>query len=397
MQPTKPFNCCFNISCQQRDIAAKDFNQLEGLIHPIRIAPEDILRCIIEWACLMTTRVSWTQPITQVCQQWRRIAVETPSLWTWISPPLNEDPNSVSEYWKIAAQRVKSVPANVQLFSITIYEPVSDVLQSCPLNKIQKISSLTIWIDKQFFEQLLIWLPTQEQTVGRLTIHNKFEVGGTSTVLFKDISTITSALSPVVLELDALNIGASATQHALPTVRKLSLSLIGGNFDLHELFQAFIFLEILKVASYQTQQNGSSRITNLKYLRHMEVEDHGFPWGLKLRCPILESVKIAGIGITPDTCEFLVNNGSIQKLVVSVEETRLYYLEEVSTAASKMDQLMRAMNASRSGIAKVLILRVQLRHGSDGKNLDSHPGLKGVSQSLATDEYNNPFKDYVWK
>lgn len=381
------------------DNVAQDFDQLEGLLHPIRRAPDDILRYIFEWAAHMTPWPTRVTPLSQVCGQWRTIAISTPSLWTYISPPLHKDRSIVSTYWKLAAERIKSLPANVEV-SINEFDPPSNInglLSSCPLNQIQNISSLDLWADETLLVHLLTWLPTQVKPVRHVILHSSYMGWGYNPLTFVDISVMASTLSPTTLRSASLDVSIPKkwVTPALPTVCKLAIKVTGGSSHLHHVFQVFPSLESLEMIRWDVLRVSSPNLITLHRLCHLEILGLGFPWGLKFRCPLLETIYLSETELTPDLLHFLSIH-EIRKIAFMLLARA--HIETISTASSKLDRLSKLTKTAEDETPPVLALRIELLQDPDSDNeLDSYAELEGLSWSLVTDDLNRRFREYLWE
>lgn len=169
--------------------------------------------------------------------------MKTPLLWTHIVPPLDREAPVICEYWRLAAERIKAVPANIELFTGSFHPPPDTLPCCCPLDQIKNISSLNIWVDFDM-EYLPLWMPVQSDTVSSLNISGNW---GRPSLSFEVLSTITFRLNPKMLRLHRLNVSISATPNMLPTVKRLSISSIRGSSSrLHNFFKLFRHWKALK-------------------------------------------------------------------------------------------------------------------------------------------------------
>jgi hypothetical protein len=111
--------------------------------HPINRCPTDILQYIFEEVVLSHPSQFVTAiQLAHVCQKWRQIVLETPTLWSEIICNMDKPAERMNEFWNWMRSRVKSVPTVITLGKLGDY-PVP-LLQYCRLNQIPKIKRLFI-------------------------------------------------------------------------------------------------------------------------------------------------------------------------------------------------------------------------------------------------------------
>ncbi|KIM24412.1 hypothetical protein M408DRAFT_233445, partial [Serendipita vermifera MAFF 305830] len=103
-----------DILVAQQPAQLAEAERLSGLIHPIRRLPSDILQYLFESAYSAKDkedRFFAALTLSQVCQRWRAIALNTPRLWCYIDYVFQDgiDPES---FWGWVIPRVKAVPAD---------------------------------------------------------------------------------------------------------------------------------------------------------------------------------------------------------------------------------------------------------------------------------------------
>jgi hypothetical protein len=114
---------------QQVAILEAEFNQLGGVLHPIRSCPSDVLKVIFEWTTLFSaikhpfslelSNEDWFKAATRlshVCQRWRSITLDTPKLWGKL-PGIALFPvdNNDALFWERTLPRIRGYPAEISL------------------------------------------------------------------------------------------------------------------------------------------------------------------------------------------------------------------------------------------------------------------------------------------
>ncbi|KIM21881.1 hypothetical protein M408DRAFT_29195 [Serendipita vermifera MAFF 305830] len=99
----------------------KDLDTLKGLLHPIRRAPDDILRLIFEHAVqneieMAEDKRQWVAVwLSHVCSRWRSVAVSTPRIWSHMNFTIRASGPFSNEPLKAFLSRAKSVPISLTL------------------------------------------------------------------------------------------------------------------------------------------------------------------------------------------------------------------------------------------------------------------------------------------
>ncbi|KIM24521.1 hypothetical protein M408DRAFT_26989, partial [Serendipita vermifera MAFF 305830] len=106
-----------NLLQTQKVIFDSEMNKLRGVLHPIRRMPVETLRQIFEGTLEPSSMEDWTewwQPIqlSHVCQHWRTVALNAPTLWSVIIVDFRKPLSVVTEYWNWAMQRVTMAPVD---------------------------------------------------------------------------------------------------------------------------------------------------------------------------------------------------------------------------------------------------------------------------------------------
>lgn len=104
-----------------KEIVDNEMNEICGVIHPIRRMPAELLTQIFEY----TVRANWSSNVWQsiqlshVCQYWRAVALNSPSLWSEIKINFRDDSLSfITKYWSWVVERVKAAPVNVYFYNL---------------------------------------------------------------------------------------------------------------------------------------------------------------------------------------------------------------------------------------------------------------------------------------
>ncbi|KIM23928.1 hypothetical protein M408DRAFT_27513 [Serendipita vermifera MAFF 305830] len=104
-----------------KETVDNEMNEIYGVIHPIRRIPVELLKQIFEET--LRTREGYKMwqatQISHVCQYWRAVALDTPSLWSKLCIDFRYDPlNLIIEYWNWMIERVKMTPVDVHFYSL---------------------------------------------------------------------------------------------------------------------------------------------------------------------------------------------------------------------------------------------------------------------------------------
>lgn len=340
---------------------------LEGLIHPIRRAPDDILQYIFEWVCILTEKPRWGEPFSQVSRRWRKVAISTPSAWKFIQPPLTKGPSIISEYWNMAAERVKSIPAIIRVHRERSRAPanLSGLHLWCPLTIFPNIKSLYIGLNNETTPHIISWLYKTSKTVDLLHFFHTLPHNNPT---FKDICAIASLVRPNILEYPFLDVTLPTLRieekDTLPTVKTLRARLNGSTSALPEYFRTFPSLVRLRLWDCNLRDDGppSPRI-DLKHLKHLEIDDCRFPKGLPFNCSSLESLHIIESPVSLDFRDWIQIHKNIRQILIKASLRDEH--ESIAPTLSDINQLMERVNDSQCGVRTKLTLRLQLFSTSD--------------------------------
>jgi F-box-like len=108
------------LESQKRNLE-EEMEEYRGLLHPIRRYPLEILKLIFEMTLLppgncvffKDSRHLGATRLSHVCQDWRSVALSTPSLWTEIRISFRISLRNIETGWNLLAERVKGSPATV--------------------------------------------------------------------------------------------------------------------------------------------------------------------------------------------------------------------------------------------------------------------------------------------
>ncbi|KIM21882.1 hypothetical protein M408DRAFT_29196 [Serendipita vermifera MAFF 305830] len=110
----------------------KDLDTLKGLLHPIRRAPDDVLRLIFEHSVQNEIdrakgKQQWVAVwLSHVCSRWRSVAVSTPRIWSHMSFTIRSSGSFSNEPLKTFLHRAASVPISLILkFQFTNHDVAS--------------------------------------------------------------------------------------------------------------------------------------------------------------------------------------------------------------------------------------------------------------------------------
>jgi hypothetical protein len=156
---------------QQIAILEAEYNELGGVLHPIRRCPSDVLKVIFEWTALFSaiehptsleiSNDDWFEAATRlshVCQRWRTIALDTPKLWSKI-PGFSLYPiGSDNLFWERTISRVRGYPAEVSLSGfeeLSGIQNATEAYRSCRFHELPHIRILEFELDSDDSKQHL--------------------------------------------------------------------------------------------------------------------------------------------------------------------------------------------------------------------------------------------------
>lgn len=137
----------------------RELVKMAGIRHPVRQLPAEVLQCIFESACDLSTlehlenRIITAIRLSHVCCRWRSIAISTPRMWSTFCLPLEDSETQISPFWNLVLSRIKHAPAHIVLWDVGIagFKPK---LTTYNLQKLGIIDRLEIHlVSAAFFNQ----------------------------------------------------------------------------------------------------------------------------------------------------------------------------------------------------------------------------------------------------
>lgn len=134
---------------QQKSLLDEENARLEGLMHPVRSCPEEILQFIFEWAIWLgdpDDQFMVATNISHVCQRWRKIALRMSRLWTQIDISLPVDDNqTLQQFLRRSNQRLRNVAPKLRIKHLQQNEDVEtlDIL-GASIRRFNVIDSLEL-------------------------------------------------------------------------------------------------------------------------------------------------------------------------------------------------------------------------------------------------------------
>lgn len=130
----------------QKSLAQAKFDQLHGLLHPIRRCPTDILQHIFEWTfeCAGDRSFQAATNLSHVCRGWRTVALRTPFLWTKMRIPVNSDSEDIADFWHQNISRLKGVPPLIVLDNIKGTVADLNIVRWCRFTRFPKIEQIRL-------------------------------------------------------------------------------------------------------------------------------------------------------------------------------------------------------------------------------------------------------------
>ncbi|KIM24525.1 hypothetical protein M408DRAFT_26994 [Serendipita vermifera MAFF 305830] len=343
-------------------IVDNDRNEIRAVLHPIRRMPVETLRHIFEETVDISPRTKWWQAaqLSHVCQYWREVALNAPTLWNKIAVDFRKSFMTITEYWNWAMERVKMVPVDVHFINLggklkthnakrKHNESQLRKVAACSLLQIPVILKLSIDVDSTCSTPEAFAVMTELPT-GRL---ERLRLSGPEDEsVIENMSWDWSGflhrfphLKFLGLEfLDVLSFSQSKPFSALQGL------YIGPSteFDTLELLCLCPKLERLTIragrASYTSQQNHPP--TTIPSLTSLDVSEEGiFSWDAPLHFSSLSTLRFDTETRNPpdDFFQFLTNHPSISDLNL---DTCQLDLTRLMTAAPQITKLKLTFKGS---------------------------------------------------
>ncbi|KIM24523.1 hypothetical protein M408DRAFT_26990 [Serendipita vermifera MAFF 305830] len=336
-------------------IVDNDRNDIRAVLHPIRRMPVETLRHIFEETVDISPRTKWWQATQQshVCQYWRIVALNAPTLWTRIAVDFRKSTMAITEYWNWAMKRVKAVPVDVHFINFggklethtAEWEQNESQLRkvaACSLLQIPAIRKLSIDVDSTCSTPEAFAMITEFPT-GRL---ERLRLSGpddesVSEIMSWDWSGFLHRFPPLTfLQLEFLDVLSFSQLKPFSALQDLYIGP-STEFDTLELLRLCPKLERLTIqagrASYTSHQTHAP--VTIPTLNFLDISEESiFSWDTPLHFSSLSTLKFAPESGNPpdDFFRFLTNHPSISDL-----DLYMYQLDltRLATAAPQITKL----------------------------------------------------------
>ncbi|KIM24524.1 hypothetical protein M408DRAFT_26993 [Serendipita vermifera MAFF 305830] len=338
----------------QKAMISNEMNEICGVLHPVRRLPVETLRHIFEETLEASTRAKLWQAtqLSYVCQHWRAVSLNDPSLWSDIIVDFRKPVDAITEYWNRAVERVKMVPSNVCFnnfggekyspFGMWGYEEEEKrKVAACGLLRIPIIRKLEINADTTcpIIEALSM---IAEFPTGQL---ESFKLGKRSYEMSNENSSwdwgvFLHQFPPTrLLALEHLPNLSFSQSKSFSSLLDLRITFCG-DFDAMELLCLCPTLERLVIQGcygfYKDYLNQPP--IAIVTLTALEVTDGGtFPWGAPLHFPSLSTLVVHMIedDLPDEIYSFLANHPSISNLDVFIDTPDVIQLATMAPQLTK--------------------------------------------------------------
>lgn len=338
----------------QKATVDNEMNEICGVLHPIRRMPTETLRHIFEETLEASRRPKLWQAIqlSHVCQHWRAVALNAPTLWTNIVINFAKPLDYITEYWNWAAERVKMVPADISFYDIGGKLRAGDtpwIHDQWQRRKLAACSLLRIPIIHKLFIEAGYHYPTLEAFSMITEFPNgELESLGLSGQAPERLSEITSwdwsaflhrFPASKALVLDYLGVLSFSQTTPFSLLQDLSIGS-KTEFETLELLPLCPKLERLTIdggsAFYRNHQNHTP--ITMSTLTTLKVTEYGdFSWDAPLKFPSLSTLVFDSIPGPPDEFfGFLTNHPSIFDLEIFTEQLDLTRLAAAAPQLTKL-------------------------------------------------------------
>lgn len=309
-----------DILVAQQPAQLAEAERLSGLIHPIRRLPSDILQYLFESAYSAKDkedRFFAALTLSQVCQRWRAIALNTPRLWCYIDYVFQDgiDPES---FWGWVIPRVKAVPADIVLHELNPDKGAT--VDACGLSRIRTIQSLTLrtYISEDFSCILPAPISLPMANDGSISIH--YDTVAPHPTL--DMGNILSTLPPI----SKLTLDAGCELRITPTISLQNLTFLRLEYleevDISTILllcTSLLHLRLESILETPTAATAPATSHSLQTLQFRSVEDDQW-WPLALSCPDLTALH-HGDDNFEECLPFLESHPSIVTLDTSANDS----------------------------------------------------------------------------
>lgn len=350
----------------------EEMKDLKGILHPIRRCPMEILRYIFEDTFIprdryeRVTKLQQATWLSHVCQHWRTIVLNTPSLWIEISVNFAQEPSAVRAYWKRAVDRVKSLPATVRLYNIggtdektprgrwEHREEQEILLTFCNLEEVPFISSLEFEIAEGLpIQDALAWITKfPSGNLDHLAIkgYNSEQPGR---VGLWDWSTFLHRFPPFeTLELDTLGFITFSPSTPFTSLTELNITDVFA-VNILELLRSCPNVAELVVGPCWEGNGTLSVPLTMPALTSLQVYEHpSFPWSGDITFPRLSTLSIWNYNydrLSEEAIGFIARHPSITNIGITVKEP---LLERLADVAPQLTEL--AVSSEKSSIRALI-------------------------------------------
>lgn len=307
---------------KQKGLMETELNRIKVPMHPIRTCPTDIFRIIFEWTVQMPSESNWfvtATRLSQVCQRWRNIALDTSYLWRYIEVSLLRDPEEVNVFWDRTVGRAKAAPMSIHIYDITDGDAQWDVMGQCHLDRFSCIENLEVVITKR--EAVARFASPQfDAPTGRL---DKLSVRYAGYDLNEPLN-----LSPLMgrlpsttwLELFGLPNLTLGPDFVAPSVIKLTVEGIKIS-SVNLLVETFPNAEEVDFDEVSFGPDADGNTTTWPKLQTLTISTcYKFPWR-SLQAPRITSLSWLEYGSEADITAFITSHQSLRHMDASYHES----------------------------------------------------------------------------
>ncbi|KAG8816698.1 hypothetical protein FRC19_011869 [Serendipita sp. 401] len=218
----------------QKSSLSDELQGSQGLLHPIRRVPDEILAYIFELIIEPRDYVKITQAmgLSQVCRTWRNVAVNHPPLWTMIQIDLGNYPSGVDCITDTFMDRAGAQPVSLKILHYgdkadkRVYSKLVKI--SHRVNVVESLNVKASPEHRSSFNEAIIRFQRHIRSIKELTLssHCELAVNGDDIAIPSLFSMSLGAALPCIENLSLSSIGRINIdlKYNLPTLKSLSIS-----------------------------------------------------------------------------------------------------------------------------------------------------------------------------
>ncbi len=331
----------------QREALQASQDRISALLHPIRRAPDDILKMIFEHTVagpsgttsrLLRLKLKQAMALSAVCGRWRAVAIETPRLWNQVFINFLT-PLKLEYHRDTILPRIKNAPCEFTLFALS-RTMAPTFLAECGLANLASIECLSIaFPSREDIKPILssIILPSTCAVgilqMGTSTFELRADLQDTSEI---DILPLLSGM-PSLNELRIVQVAGVAFRgiSSAPNITRLVLSHIP-RVLLPQMLAALANLEYLSIDHSNLQMDNPPFTFIVPSIRSAELlANEGESWTTHIASPNLESLGWDG-EISDALLIFLSTHRTITTISFLHGENAIPAIESVAPQVRKL-------------------------------------------------------------